>query len=236
MRFWEIDLLRGIAILSMIAFHIFFDLKYFGLLAWGSRLSWWLAPRLIAGTFIFLVGISLSLSYSRVARKPEKIIVRKYLLRGLKIFSWGLAITAVTWFLVPEGFIFFGILHFIGLSVAFSYPFLRWPKYNFALGLAAMLTGSIVSLYVFPFPYLVWLGFIYPGAYSLDFFPLFPWFGLILLGIYYGNILYPGGKRGFCLREARGPLKDFLTFIGRNSLKIYLIHQPIILGIIFTLT
>lgn len=236
MRFWEIDLLRGIAIVSMISFHILFDLKYLGLLAFGDRLFWWLAPRLIAVTFIFLVGVSLSLSYSRMRKKPGKEVAGKYFLRGLKIFSWGLVITAVTWFLVPQGFIFFGILHFIGLAVILAYPFLRWPKYNFILGLAAIFVGWLVSLYLFPFPYLVWLGFVYPGAYSLDYFPLFPWLGLILLGIYYGNLLYPRGKRSFALKNLKNPVADFLGLLGRNSLLIYLVHQPIILGIILALS
>ncbi len=236
MRFWEIDLLRGIAIVSMISFHVFFDLKYLGLLVWGSQLSWWLAPRLIAGTFIFLVGVSLSLSYSRVRKRPGKEVAKKYVLRGLKIFSCGLAITAVTWFLVPRGFIFFGILHFIGLAVILAYPFLRWPRYNFILGLAAIFTGWFVSLQLFPFPYLIWLGFVYPGAYSLDYFPVFPWLGLALLGIYYGNLLYPGGKRSFFLKDLKNPATDFLGILGRNSLLIYLVHQPIILGIILALS
>ncbi|UCG95800.1 MAG: DUF1624 domain-containing protein [archaeon] len=233
MRFWEIDLLRGIAIVMMVFFHIFFDLKFFRLFYFESTLFWWVFPRVIASIFILLVGVSLSISYSRVSKKPRKEIAKKYVLRGLKIFSWGLIITTVTWFLVGHGFIFFGILHFIGLSIILSYPFLRYPRFNLYFALMAMLAGVYLAGFLFPFPHLMWLGFVQEGAYSLDYFPLLPWFGLVLLGIFYGNILYPQGKRDFRIRELNNRPEKFLSFLGKNSLLIYLLHQPLILGIIF---
>lgn len=235
MRFWEIDFLRGIAILLMVFFHFFFDLKFLGLLYFESQVFWWLFPRAIATIFVFLVGLSLSISYSRVKNRPGKEIMKKYVLRGLEIFSWGLVITGVTWFLVGEGFIFFGILHLIGFSIAISYPFLRNPKYNLFLGMALILIGGYLLEFRFAFPHLMWLGFIQQGAYALDYFPVLPWFGLVLIGIYYGNVLYPKGKRSFSLKESRNVVTGFLGFLGRNSLKIYLIHQPVILTFLYIL-
>jgi len=219
----------------MVLFHIFFDLRFLGIYSFESELFWWFFPRIIASTFVFLVGISLTLSYSRVEKKPERDVLKKYFLRGLKIFSLGLLITLVTWFLIGEGFIFFGILHFIGLSVILAYPFLRYPKFNFYIGIFAMLAGLYLLTLRFSFPYLVWLGFIPSGAYSLDYFPLLPWFGLVLMGIYYGNFLYPKGRRIFRIRELGSKPVRFFSFLGRNSLLIYLIHQPVILMAIFLL-
>jgi len=82
----------------------------------------------------------------------------------------------------------------------------------------------------------MWLGFIQEGAYALDYFPVLPWFGLVLLGIYYGGVLYPEGKRSFSLKEKSNVATRFLGFLGRNSLKIYLVHQPIILAFLYLMT
>ena len=113
MRYWEIDFLRGVAIIMMIVFHAIFDFTFFSSYEIDLQSGfWWLFARITASIFIFLVGISLTLSYSR---KKE---FSKYLYRGTKIFSWGLVITLVTWIFLSQGFIAFGILHFIGLSIS----------------------------------------------------------------------------------------------------------------------
>jgi len=231
-RFWEIDTARGIAIILMVVFHLFRDLKYFQVFAFESFGFWWVFPRIIASMFIFLVGISLSVSYSRTKNKS----FRKYLKRGLKIFSWGLIITAVTWAMVPESFIFFGILHFIGVGVIIAYPFLKKPKYNLQAGLAFVVFGWVISGFFFDFPYLMPLGFFARGIQTFDYFPLFPWFGLVLIGTWFGNLLYPDGERYLKIKNIDNTTTRILSFMGRNSLKIYLIHQPITIGLAYLLS
>ena len=231
-RFWEIDTARGIAIILMIIFHIFRDLKYFSVFSFESIGFWWLFPRIIASMFIFLVGISLYISYSRTKNKN----FRKYLKRGLKIFSWGLAITLVTWALAPENFVFFGILHFIGIAVILAYPFLKNPKYNLIFGMAAVLTGWYLSSFMLSFPYLMPLGLLGKGIKTFDYFPIFPWFGLVLTGMWFGELFYPGGKRDFKIKDLENIPVNFLSFVGRHSLKIYLIHQPVIITIVYLIS
>ncbi len=233
MRFWEVDLLRGLAVVMMIVFHIFYDLNYFGIYRVDiSSGFWFFFPRIIAGIFILLVGVSLSLSYSRaevLGRKDR--IFRRLLKRGLWIFSLGMAVTVVTYLLVEERFIVFGILHFIGISIILAYPFLKLKALNLGLGAAAIGLGLYLQSLSFPFPWFLWLGLAPDGFYTLDYIPLFPWFGVVLAGIFLGNALYGKYQRRFTLLDLSGSaLPGALCLLGRSSLFIYLIHQPLIVA------
>ena len=101
------------------------------------------------------------------------------------------------------------------------------------MGLACLAAGIVLQNQnvALPFPWLLWLG-LPPVAYAtFDYFPLLPWFGLILLGVWLGGLLYAGGRRGFPLPDLGGALPvRLLDFLGRHSLLIYLIHQPILMG------
>jgi uncharacterized membrane protein len=234
-RFWEIDLLRGFAIVLMVPFHILFDLRFFGFP--GIQLDkyfWYYSPRLIAFLFLLLAGVSLSISYSRSKKGSQgAALFRKYLSRGAGIFLWGMVITAVTWLLFRDEYIIFGILHLIGLSIVLSYPFLRMRYGNLVLGIACIAAGLYLQDQTFAFPYLLFLGFVPASFSSLDFFPLLPWFGVILIGIFLGNVLYQGAARRFSLTDSsKNIFAVSLCYAGRHSLAIYLLHQPAILAVL----
>jgi uncharacterized membrane protein len=184
--------------------------------------------------FIILVGISLTLSYNRVKNKlTKKQLQLKYLKRGLTIFGLGLLITLVTWIYLVEGFVVFGALHCIGISIILAYPFLRFHYANLILGIILIFAGIVLKTLTFDFYWLVWLGFTPTHFTTIDYFPLLPWFGVVLVGIFISNTLYPNLKRRFSLKDHSEVLfVRFLCFLGRHSLIIYLIHQPIILLII----
>lgn len=247
-RYWELDLVRGICIIFMVAFHLSWDLQYFNVIEPDSLFA--SIMRYIAnlrGIFIVIVGISLSLSYRRAKAKqtPESEIFKSLLLRGLVIFAFGMVITGVT-FILGTGTIDFGILHLIGFSVIASWPFLRyrwlssnWPLYkyrtvNLIVGVVVILVGYFYVLeQTFSFPWLLWLGF-QPALYNpADYFPVFPWFGWALVGIFLGYLMYqpPYGRRYPIPRISGWVPVKLGTYIGRNSLFIYLIHQPIIFPI-----
>lgn len=232
-RFWEIDFLRGIAIVMMILFHSLFDLNFFNKLSINVGSGFWLVfARITAGIFIFLVGISMVLSYEK-SLKQNKANFKKYLLKGLKIFGYGLLITIITYLFLREGFVVFGILHFIGISIILSYFFLKLKKYNLFLGIFILILGFYLNKFAFNFNWLLWLGFIPNNLYTVDYFPLLPWFGLVLIGLFFGNLLYKEGKRNFNLNIKENLLTRFFCFLGRNSLLIYLIHQPILVGLVY---
>lgn len=229
-RFWEIDTLRGIAIIFMITFHVFFDLGYFGIFpSISENISLSLIGKIAFILFLFLSGVSLSLSRSKALSRWQKPAFSKYLKRGLYIFGYGLVITAVTKIYFEDGFIIFGILHLIGVSIIISYPLLRFIKLNVILGIAVLIAGFIISVLNLPFPWLLWIGLKPENFYTLDYFPIFPYYGLVLLGIAYGNYFYKSYKRRFTLPDlSRNYFIKFLEFMGRHSLFIYLLHQPVI--------
>ena len=237
-RFWEIDFLRGIAIFMMIIFHVVFDIDYFRnynlVLPYNF---WWYFARATATLFLTLVGISLTLSYSRMRisrdKKFERIYI-KYLKRGLKIFSWGLIITLITFVFLGEGTILFGILHLIGVSIIVAYPLLKFRTLNLLLGVFFILLGIWLSNFYVEHPWLIWLGLKTPNFYTFDYFPILPWFGVILIGIFLGNSFYSDYKRDFKLPDlSKNAVVRPICFLGRYSLIIYLIHQPLLIGILY---
>ncbi len=233
-RFWEVDSLRGVAIVMMIAFHLLFDLDYFrgpGFDLYSG--FWFLFGRATVLIFLLLTGVSLTLSYSR-ALKGGVVKPSRYLKRGLRIFLYGLAITLITWLLLPKGVIVFGVLHLIGISIILAYPFLKFRIPNLLLGIVLIILGLFLQTLVFDFPWLLWLGLKPPAFYSFDYLPLLPWFGVVLIGIFLGNFLYPNYRRGFGIRDLSGfiPFRA-LSFLGRHSLIIYLLHQPVLLALLY---
>jgi len=238
-RFWEIDLLRGCALVMMIVFHVLYDLNYFGGYNFDLNSGFWMClGRSAAILFIFLVGVSLTLSYSRTRKlqgSGQKMYL-KYFKRGLLIFSWGLVITISTWIFLRKGLIVFGILHFIGVSIVLAYPFLRYRYRNLFIGAVFISIGLYLENFAVDAPWLLWLGLQPYDLYTLDYFPVFPWFGVTLIGVFAGNFLYPDHTRRFDIRDVSGCLPIRLgCLLGRNSLAIYLIHQPVLVVLLYLL-
>ena len=238
-RFWEIDVLRGLAILMMVTYHLIFDLTYFGVFPFNiSSGVWWWFARSTAFIFLFLVGISLTLSYSRqklMGQKQEKKnYFPKYLKRGVKLFFLGLLITLATWIFIPEDFIVFGVLHFIGIAIILEYPFLNKKYLNLILGIIFIIVGFVLAQFTVAYPWLLWLGLKPAGFITVDYFPLLPWLGVVSLGLFAGKTLYPGYKRIFYLPDfSKNPFTVIFGFLGRHSLLIYLLHQPILIMILY---
>ena len=220
----------------MIVYHTIFDLNYFGIQSHILDVGFWFyLSRLTAIIFVLLVGVSLVLSYNRNCRLDnDKRFLFKLIKRGSKIFFLGLLITLMTYLLIGDGFIIFGVLHFIGIAIIISFPFLRLYKLNMILGLIFISIGLHIQQTTLDFPWLIWLGFSFNNFYTLDFFPLFPWFGVILIGISLGNYLYCNYERRIALPEWSSLiLVRTLATLGKKSLMIYLFHQPIVIVILF---
>ncbi|MCK5632444.1 DUF1624 domain-containing protein, partial [bacterium] len=184
-RFWEIDALRGIAVVAMIALHVFFNLRYFSNIVFLDPYILWLAAWLATRTaFILLCGLSLTISFSRMHGQEKPAVRKKYVKRGLKVFGMGIIITVFTFLAFPEQIIFFGILHFIGISIILAMPLygLKWKNLFLAFlffGAGFLLEGVRVNTL-----WLGWIGFI-PGSFpAFDLVPLIPWFGFILIGLF----------------------------------------------------
>tara|TARA_Y100000034_G_scaffold134695_2_gene203886 strand:+ start:4971 stop:5660 length:690 start_codon:yes stop_codon:yes gene_type:complete len=221
-RFAELDFFRGSAILSMIIYHVFFQLWFFGIYSGDVLSGWWyIFARSIAITFLLLVGISIVLSYHN--RKSNF----RNLYRGKIVLLSALAVSLVTFLTFSEYAIYFGVLHFIALMLLLSPLMVRLKVYPLAfLSIFSIMIGFWFKKLIVESEYLFWTGLKSSAFKTFDYFPIFPWIGVVLLGVLLGKVYYRNAKS-----------LDFFNFkvlnwFSRNSLLIYLIHNPLIYGLI----
>lgn len=225
-----VDLARGVALLAMFVFHFAYDLSFFQLIETDvARHPGWSAfARSIAGSFLGLVGISLVLATQRGFNR------RSFLRRLVLVVGAALAVTLATRAFMPQNYIFFGILHHIALASVLALPFLRLPV--IAVAAAALVSFALPSLVAHPLldqPWAAFLGFSRAPLRSADFVPLFPWFGCVLTGIAVARLLRPRADGAAWARwRPVSPLARIIAWGGRNSLPVYLLHQPILIGLI----
>ena len=232
-RFYQIDLARGIAVILMVIFNWSVALDYFKIFSVGGGwLYWWLFPRLIAGAFILLAGISFFIMSEKIKNHEE--LKKKSFARGAKIFSLGILATAATFFLTPAQTIWFGILHFFGVSFLLAPFFRNFGKANLVLGIFLMVAGFLLNTISLQTSWLLWLGFPPENFTTFDYFPMLPWFGLTLIGIYFGKIFYSTEKINPHQTRTPAFLAPFI-FFGRNSLAIYAAHQPLLIAVLHIL-
>ncbi len=229
-RYWEVDALRGLAILLMASYHFVFDLVWFGYARVALTSGFWLIwARTSAILFLLLVGVALALHYMRQARQEHsRPHFAPYLVRGLKILGWGGVITLVSWAVIGRPVILFGILHLIGIATVLAYPFLGRPRISAGMGVGLIVIGVLLNAQPADHPWWLWLGWRPPDLYQLDHFPLLPWLGVVLLGVALGRWAYPGGarRRSVPVADHWGVLR-LLVWLGQRSLLIYLVHQPV---------
>ena len=217
-RIWEIDFFRGIALILMMLFHFLYDLHDFyniSIPSWNE--FWYYEGKFSAILFMILAGISSGFS-------------KNNLRRGFKVFLIGMILTLGSHVFMPSEYIRFGILHLLGISMIL-YHFIKiiplvWTT---ILSIVILILG-----YVFDSMYInTWLlipfGLTNENFVSMDYYPLFPWFGVFLIGILVGKLFYKEKKSLFPQPRFTG----FFTFLGRHSLFIYLVHQPIFLLIVY---
>ncbi len=223
-RIWELDALRGLALLGMMGIHFVYDLvDLFGVWNWQQP-AWYLFFKNNYGAVFFLIsGISVTLG-----SHPVK--------RGAQVFLCGFLCTGVTLGMYLLGFagkgiiIYMGVLQCLGLCMMLWPLFRRCPDWTLgALGLAMMIAGWYLRTQAFPFWLLTPLGFAPYGFTSSDYFPLLPNFGYFLLGAVVGKRAYAGRKSLFP-RET--PPLGLFRWMGRHSLMIYLLHQPVLAAIV----
>lgn len=233
-RLWEVDACRGFAVCMMIVYHFVWDLKDVGRYDIAVQSGFWGGWQIAtAGLFTLLVGVSLTLSYHRAGKAlPGGDTRTRVLTRGAAVFAWGLLVSLVTYLVFgPERFVRFGILHLIGVSMVFAYPLLRYRWLSLVLGAALTGTGVFLDTLNLDVPWLFWL--VPTAGTGVDHQPLLPMLGPVLIGVFLGHTLFPDGNRRFRLSSLgeRSPVKA-LRYLGQVSLLVYLVHQPILIGLL----
>jgi uncharacterized membrane protein len=222
-----IDIMRTIAIVLMVIFHFAYDLHFFGWVDWNvPNGSGWKEFRHIILTLFFLsVGASLVFAHR------QRVDFKSYAKRIMWIAVWAFAISLFTYQFFYSNWIFFGVLHFIAVASILCLPLVRYPVIATSVGVlsvALFLTNVITSKW----PFDLWeLGL--PSSPN-DYVALFPWIGVVLLGIGVGHFFVKGFDPCASLK-----LSTKFTFLGRHSLMVYVLHQPLffaILGSVYWLT
>jgi uncharacterized membrane protein len=223
---------RSVALCGMVVFHFTYDLVLFGLITPQviTEGFFFFLARAVAGGFLFLAGTSLWLAHSKTIQWPQ------FWRRWLKLAAAAAVVTCGTWFAMPQSFVFFGILHAIALYSVFGLLFLRLPAILTGLcGVFFILGSYTLTSEMFDHPLLTMIGLSTQRPQTVDFEPIFPWFGPFLLGICFAKIInWVGYWRLLSARPGRvwAPLR-LLSYPGRHSLVIYLVHQPILMGCIW---
>jgi len=227
-RLPAIDIARGIAIVGMVIYHTAFDLYAEGLIAVDvdNDLYWKVFARSVAGAFLVLVGVGLVLAGRRGIDWP------RYWRRVAFIAAGAAAVSLATWFFDSGTFVYFGILHEIAVASVLALPFLAAPWWLIAPLAAAIIAAPwFLTNPVFDTPALWWLGLSTDVRATLDYVPLLPWFGVVLAGILIGRLIVRHAAAIATWRLA-DPLARLLRLAGRWSLVIYLVHQPLIYGLV----
>lgn len=229
-----IDIARGVAIIAMVIYHLSWDLSYYRFIPIdvGYDPGWVMFARSILFAFMLLVGVGLVLGHGDGVRWS------RFWRRWLFLVGGAALITLGTYFTFPDSFVYFGVLHAIAAASVLSLPFLFTPVW-----LTGLVAAVVVVLpFVFSDPIynskaLSWIGFWTEPPYTNDLVPLFPWLGVVLAGVTLARLVR--GTRAesrLAAIQPRSRLARGLGWMGRWSLVIYLVHQPLLLAAIVPLS
>jgi uncharacterized membrane protein len=225
-RYALIDAARGVAILAMVVFHFAWDLYFLGFIDTdiSTHPFWTALQKAIVSSFLLLTGASLWLAHGRGIRW------RKFWRREAVLVASAVAVTIGTWIAFGDYFAFFGVLHAIALFSLIALAFLRLPALlTGAVGVAIIALPLLISVPIMRERWLAWIGFWPIPPSTADIVPVFPWLGVTLIGLALAR-----GFDGKPFWTLVAP--TWLSWLGRWSLVIYLLHQPLMYGALYGLS
>ncbi len=233
LRIAQIDIARTIALIAMAVFHLTFDLEAFGFVERGtiSSTPWMLFARLIAGSFIFLSGISLVIGSLRGPIDRKRTMRRLAMIGGSAIL-----VTIGTYFSVGFAFVRFGILHHMFVASLLGLALFRLP-----FAVLGVLGAMILSLpFVLSWPMFegtgwLWLAKTTPMPPMVDYVPILPWFGVFLLGMSVAKTIDKtvGWDHIAAKCDPNSKRVRRLSWAGRHSLMVYIVHQPVLFSAVY---
>lgn len=239
-RYTILDIIRGLALIGMTAYHAMWDLVYIYDvdIPWYKSNAAFMWQQSICWTFILLSGFCWNLG-------------RKKLKRGLIVFGCSIVVSLVTAIFLPDASIMFGILSLIGTAMLVMIPLDKlFSKVSPYIGVAVCFALFIVTYNVnagtlgfgdweivklpkelYANLFTAYLGFPAPGFYSSDYFSVIPWLFLYQTGYF----LYGVFKKHDWLKHLSAISIKPLEWIGRHSLLLYMLHQPVVYGVLFVI-
>jgi len=210
----------------MFVYHFFFDLRYYKVIAADFENDpFWLGFRaVIVASFMLVVGISLVLAWRAGATATH------FWKRVAVIAACAIAASVGSFILFPRTFIYFGILHCIAVASILAWPLVRLPRVALVVGIAVIAAGIVFSAPPFDERALSWLGFTTHKPATEDYVPLAPWAGFVFVGITLGQAI---ARRAYRPVAGLAKTPTWLRFLGRHSLFVYMVHQPILLAVLW---
>ena len=233
-RIEAVDALRGVAMLWMTAFHFCFDLNHFGHIHQNFYLDpfWTWQRSAIVSLFLLCAGLGQAIAVAQGQSWP------RFWRRWAQVAGCALLVTAGSWLMYPQSFIYFGVLHGIAALLVVARLSAHWGRWLWLLGaLALALPWAVQPLLAGPLapwaeqlnsPALNWLGLITRKPVAEDYVPVLPWLGMVWWGVAAGQwLLSTGGLR---LSQPLAGAGRRLAALGRWSLSYYMLHQPVLIG------
>jgi uncharacterized membrane protein len=230
-RFDRLDALRGAAIVWMVAFHFSFDLNHLGWIAPRQDFyhdPFWTGQRsCIVSLFLLCAGLGQAVACE--AQQPWSRFWRRW----AQIAGCAVLVSAGSAIMFPRSWISFGVLHGVAVMLPLtrllaSSRWLLWP-----LGAAAIALPWVAQHPWFDSRWTNWIGLVTRKPVTEDFVPLLPWLGVMLWGLAAGQWLL-ARRRSWLVGALAQPLQP-LALLGRWPLSIYMLHQPILIGVLLAL-
>lgn len=220
---------KGVAICLVMLYHFVFDLTFFTAIPVNvGSWSWRLVALTGASLFVFTSGLSIAWAYYTNPHNAKSRLHR----RSIILLAIACCISLITWVAFPEEPIFFGILHCLSMCGFLAPFFFRFGMINIIFGIAIIASSFLIETIHSKHLWLLPFGITPMHFYTLDYFPLIPWFGLFLWGITFAHCMQHYQKYVSTPQPNTKIIKT-LTFLGKRTLMLYLIHQPIIFLLLF---
>jgi uncharacterized membrane protein len=226
-RFDRLDALRGFALVWMAVFHFCFDLAHLKLVdGWNFyRDPFWTTQRsIIVSLFLLCAGMSQAIAHAQGQGWP------RFWRRWAQVAACALLVSAGSWLMFPNSFIHFGVLHGIAVMLIVVRLSADWGRWLWLAGLVAVLLPQFVQHELFNVRALDWIGLVTRRPVTEDYVPLLPWLGVMWWGMALGQALLAHRSQWLAGHLAR-PLRP-LAVLGRWSLSFYMLHQPVLIGLL----
>ncbi|WP_374666977.1 DUF1624 domain-containing protein [Ramlibacter sp.] len=233
-RFDRLDALRGVAIVWMTVYHFAFDLNHFGFIRQDFYRDpvWTWQRTCILGLFLFCAGLGQAVAVAQGQTWA------RFWRRWAQVAGCALLVTAGSWLMFPNSFIYFGVLHGMAVMLVIARLTAGWGAWLWLAGAVAVLAplaapamhAAWPGLEVMQRPWLNWLGWIARKPRTEDYVPLLPWLGVMWWGLAAGQWVLR--ERPEWMQRVLPGQAGWLAWMGRWSLTWYMVHQPVLIGVL----